>query len=167
MIIQCHWCGNDVEKEIGHINRAKKMGLNLFCSKACFGLNKRTSKQEKVEKKRLYDLMYREKKSEELRAKKREYYKTPAGRAVQKRNRENMKERHREYIKSERYKKWKYEYDQKYHAKYNYGEFWESHLTLKAIEVVIEPEKLEVKIQKGTYNKSQKRKRLWNSMQTI
>jgi hypothetical protein len=167
MRVKCHWCGVEVDKNTGHYNRAKQEGRLLFCSKTCFGLNRRTSKEQKIEAKRLYDIEYRKKNLEKLKAKKEIYYKTEAGRAAQKRNRDKRKEAHKAYIKTASYKQWKYEYDQKYHAKNNYGEFWEASLVLKEIETVIEPEKLEVKIQKGTYNKSQKRKRLWNSMQRI
>lgn len=167
MTIQCHWCGKDIEKKTGHINRAKKMGLNLFCGRVCFGLNRRTTQEDKIEKKRLYDIEYRAKNDAIRRVQQKAYNESPAGRAMQKRNREKFKESHLEYCRTEQYRKWKKAYDEKYHAKYNYGEFWEAALVVKEIEVVIEPEKLEVKIQKGTYNKSQKRKRLWNSMQKI
>jgi ribosomal protein L24E len=167
MIVQCHWCGKDVEKHTGHVNRAKKEGCFLFCNKVCFGLNRRKPKteDEKREIKRLYDIEYRKKNNNRIKSRMQKYNASPAGRAMQKRNREKFKESHKEYIKQPKYRVYKKDYDQKYCAKKNYGEFWESSLVLKEIEQVIEPEKAELKIQKGTYNKSQKRKRLWNSMQ--
>lgn len=163
--VKCGHCGCEVEKESGHINRANKLGLKLFCNKACFGLYHRTTKEQKVALKRQYDIKYRKKNSERITERTKAYEKTPAGRAMQKRNREKFKQSHLEYCRTEEYKKWKHEYDQKHVAKKMYGELWESHLVLKEVEKIIEPEKLECKVQKGTYNKSQKRKRLWNSMQ--
>lgn len=156
-----------MEKSTGHVNRAKKLGLFLFCGRVCFGLNRRTTKEQKIEAKRLYDIEYRAKNTERIEARRKAYEKSPAGRAMQKRNREKFKQSHLEYCRTEEYRKYKRDYDQKHKAKGKYGEFWEAALVLKDIEEIIEPEKHEVKIQNGLLNKSQKRKRLWNSMQKI
>jgi len=164
--IICEQCGQSFKKERAHVNRARKLGFRLFCDRNCAGLARRVERsvEEKKEMKRLYDIEYR-KDNQILKLKKAEYYKSPSGRAVQKRNRARRKDKHLEYIRTDAYKKWKHEYDQKYQAKKNFGEFWESKLILKQIEKEIEPEIYKVKIERGTYNKSQKRKRLWNSMQ--
>jgi hypothetical protein len=167
MKVTCATCGKKVDKSTGHVNRSLKLGLKFFCNKICFGVSRRVARteEEKIEIKRLYDIEYRKKNNDRIKARMQQYNKSPAGRAMQKRNREKFKNSHLEYCRTEEYKKWKHDYDQKHCAKKNYGEFWESSLIMKEIEKVIEPEKAEVKIQKGTYNKSQKRKRLWNSMQ--
>lgn len=163
--MKCAHCGNDVLKHVGHVNRANKLGMKLFCSKKCFGLDRRISISEKKELKRLYDIEYRNKNKDLLKSKKQAFNKTEAGRAIQKRNRDKRKDKHAEYINRPDYKSWKQQYDKVYRAKKDYGDFWEAQLILKDIEKQIEPERVQIKIQKGTYNKSQKRKRLWNSMQ--
>lgn len=167
MIVTCAHCGNPFDKVTGHVNRARKLGLNIYCNRTCSGLGRRTSKEEKKKVKSDYDRKRRNELADILKEKAKKYNASPAGRAMQKRNRDKFKENHRQYIKSDSYRKWKHEYDQKYHARKNYGEFWEAFIVLKEIDVIIEPEKDECKIQKGTYNKSQKRKRLWNSQQKI
>lgn len=130
-------------------------------------MNRRANrtKDEQKEIKRLYDIQYRERNKDERKAKMKAYNESPAGRAMQKRNREKFKQSHLEYCRTEEYRKYKHDYDQKYVAKKNYGEFWESSLVLKEIEETILPERMDAKIHNGIINKSQKRKRLWNSMQ--
>ena len=95
------------------------------------------------------------------------YNESPAGRAMQKRNREKFKQNHLEYCRTPEYKLYKKQYDKVRVAKQNYGEFFEASIVLNQLDLLILPEKKEAKIQKGTYNKSQKRKRLWNSLQKI
>jgi hypothetical protein len=167
MKVTCEYCGVDIEKATGHVNRARKLGMGLFCDRVCFGLHKRVDRtdEEKKKIKYEYDKKRRAELKDILKQKQKAYNESPAGRAMQKRHREKRKEFHKEYIKSDRYRAWKKNYDEKYHAKKNYGEFFEAAIVLKRIEEVILPEKQESKIQKGTYNKSQKRKRQWNSLQ--
>lgn len=169
MIVNCEHCGKPLEKSTGHVNRARKVGMKLFCNRICFGLNRRVQRttEQKKEIKRLYDIEYRKKNHDYVEARRKAYEKSPAGRAMQKRNREKFKQHHLEYCRTPEYKAWKKNYDKVNHAKYNYGEFWEANLILNEIETVIEPERKETKVQKGTYNKSQKRKRTWNSQQRI
>jgi len=155
--IICQHCGIDCKKSTGHYNRAIKMKANLFCSKLCAGEFRKTTKAEKIEVKRIYDIKYSKENAARIKERGQIYNRTPKGRAVQKRQREKNKESHREYIKSDRYVAWKRDYDQKYHAKNNYGEFWESSLILKEIDKHID--NYEVKLINQTLNKSQKRKR--------
>lgn len=160
MRIVCSHCGCEVEKPTGHVNRARKLGMKMFCSQKCFGLDRRVNRTEEEWKKIKadYDREYRKNNPiKDLKTK--AYNESPRGRAAQKRNREKRKEKHAEYIKSERYRKWKHDYDKKYHAQSNYGEFWEAAILLNEIETILLPQRLEVKIQKGIYNKSQNRKR--------
>ncbi len=163
----CAHCGKPLNKSIGHINRAKKLGLPMYCNRVCFGLGHRVNRTEEQKKKikAEYDKVYRY--TEKSLAAKKAYNQTPAGRAMQKRNREQQKENHRKYIQSEQYRKWKHDYDQQYHAKNNYGDFWEAALVLRKIEEVVLPYKYEIRIQNGILNKSQKRKRQWNSRPKI
>lgn len=168
MKLNCSYCGKENDFKTGAINAARKRGqLVQYCNKTCAGLGRRrnlTIEQKKAEKAN-YDREYRNNNRELLKEKKQIYYQTPSGRAVQKRNRDNRKEQHKAYIKTDRYRKWKHDYDKIYVAKNKYGEFFESGILLNELEIAILPERKEAKIQNGISNKSQKRKRLWNSMQ--
>lgn len=168
MKIVCPQCKKEVDKDTGDVNRSRSIGAPVYCGRICSGLARRNNKtiEQKKEEKRLYDIGYRNgPRRQEILDLRKAYYKTEAGRASSKRNRDNRKQAHLEYIRTDKYRKWKHEYDQVHVAKKEYGELWESHLVLKQIIKEIEPEIKEVKIQKGTYNKSQKRKRAWNSLQ--
>lgn len=170
--MKCPHCGNDLNRKQGYVNRAKKLGVPIYCSKKCSGLARRIERtdEEKKKIKSDYDkarrdgpLKYR------ILEEKRQYAKTPTGRAVQKRQREKeyRKKYQAEFIKKPEYVKWKHDYDQQYHAKNKYGEFWEAALVLRKIEEIVLPEKEQIRIQNGISNKSQKRKRLWNSRPKI
>lgn len=157
----CAYCGKEGDKSSGHINRANKQGLKLFCSRVCFGLNRRVNRTDEEWKKIKadYDKKRRAELKDVIKAKQKAYNESPAGRAMQKRHREKRKEQHAAYIKTEKYRKWKQVYDKTFHAKANYGEFWEAAIILNDIETIVKPQKLEVKIQKGLLNKSTQRKR--------
>jgi hypothetical protein len=62
--VQCSRCGADCEKSNGHINRARKVGAQLYCDKACAGRGRRVERtvEQKKAKKRDYDAQYRAKK---------------------------------------------------------------------------------------------------------
>lgn len=107
----------------------------------------------KKEVKRLYDIEYRRKNLESIKEKKRKYNSSPAGRAMQKRQREKQKSNHLEYCRTEEYRKYKKQYDEKNRAKKMYGEFWEcmilvEKISQKVIELV--PEKGERDKMRGT-----------------
>jgi len=159
MIITCSHCGEDCEKTVGHINRALKLGSLLFCDRICFGLSSRkwNSEAEKKKQKKIYDQKYSKTNKDRIKSRMRTYNSSPAGRAMQKRNREKFKQAHLEYCRTPEYKKWKKDYDLKYRAKKNYGEYWQAFVFLLQIENEIE--KRQVKQQLGLYNKSINRKR--------
>lgn len=167
MKVICPYCRNESEIRTGNVNRAKKLGVPIYCNRTCAGLARRINRtpEEWKQIKAEYDKKRRAELKDILKAKQKAYNESPRGRAMQKRQREKRKELHAQYIKSDRYKEWKKEYDEKYHAKYNYGEFWEAAIALKNVEDEILPDRKQARIQKGTYNKSTKRKRAWNSMQ--
>lgn len=153
----CEYCGKECYKEIGHINRAKKIGLRLYCDRKCFGLSKRITKAEKVQAKRLYDIEYRKRNPEEKKKKAAAYFQRtydPSKAAVVRKKRMPY---HLEYCRTDKYRKWKKKYDKKYRARKDYGDFWESHLLLREIEPHID--KYEAAINNQILNKSQKRKR--------
>lgn len=161
MIIQCNYCGKSVEKETGHVNRAKKLGNGLYCNQRCSGAAKRHGKtiEQLKEEKRLYDIEYRKKNGEYRKQQMIKYNSSPAGRAMQKRNREKFKESHLEYCRTPEYRKWKREYDKKHRSKKEYGEFWESAILLNEIETIIDNRQTKQELQ--LINKSQKRKRAY------
>lgn len=161
--ISCSWCGKQTSYETGHINRAKKNGNKLYCGKECSGFGRRSDKDvaAKKEAKRLYDIAYRAKNKELLKVKKEAYYQTPAGRATQKRNRDKMKECHRQYIKTPEYRAWKREYDRKYLGKKQYGEFWEAYILINDLDREINSRisDYDCRVLNGTLNKRLKRRR--------
>ena len=74
MIITCQHCGKEADKETGHVNRARKNGNKLYCSKKCSADARRMTKAEKVEKKRIYDIEYRKKNASKIKSRREKYY---------------------------------------------------------------------------------------------
>lgn len=172
MITNCSHCKAKIEKLAWMVKKSKAEGNPLYCDRKCAGKAKRTSKEEKVRLKAEYDKRYREANEEYIKERNQKYNETPAGRAMQKRNREKMKESHLAYCRTPKYKKWKHEYDQLHVAKKKYGELWESHLAIKKIQKEIDAR--EVRQINNLHNKTQKRRTQWqqqkrtkSSLQTI
>lgn len=97
------------------VARKARAGLRLFCSKRCFGLDRRKgkTKAQKVAEKRLYDMAYREKNKAMLKAKKAAYFRLtydPVKAAIERKKRMPL---HVAYCRQPRYKAWKRQYDQK------------------------------------------------------
>lgn len=167
----CNNCQGRFEKSAGSINRAKKVGLNIYCSKECSSLGRRLNKSEEQKKldKKQYDAAYRETNKDKIKIKKHEYFKKTYDSAKAAIERKKNMPRHVEYCRRPEYKAKKKNYDILYRAKINYGEFWESALIINEIEKHIDDR--EVRQENNLHNKSQKRKRLWqqlqNSQQTI
>ncbi|MDP9954731.1 hypothetical protein J2X97_000368 [Epilithonimonas hungarica] len=161
MKIICHYCQKEIEKTAGHVNRAKKMGLNLFCNRECAGFSRR-SKLSDIEKKALkaeYDKNYRAENHDSIKKRKADYFKKTYDPAKASVERKKRMPKHIEYCRTEKYKKYKKDYDKKYRAKKNYGDFWECKLLVQ--EISNEYENRKIKEQNQLINKSQKRKRLW------
>lgn len=157
----CPYCNIEFEKANNYVNKAKSINAPLYCSKACSGLARRkeiTQEQFKANKAE-YDKKRRADKAEEIKKQKKEYYKTPSGRATQKRNRNQQKENHLQYCRTPEYREWKRQYDELYNAKLAFGEFAEAALILENICNIVDNREA-VKL-KGTYGKSTKRKRAW------
>lgn len=159
--IICSYCGKEVDKTTGAVNRANKDNLPMFCDRKCSSANKKTSKSEKVENKRLYDIGYRNNNSESLKVKKAIWFKgyyDPIEAAIKRK--ENM-HRHVKYCRQPDYVKKKKEYDRVYRAKKNHGEYWEVALLLLEIqdEVLSRMTRYEIDLESNTLNKSLRRKR--------
>lgn len=127
--VACAHCGRLHEKLPGHVNRARKQGMKLFCGRRCMGLAKRTGKTklQRVKEKRLYDAEYRRKNRALLKEKKAAYFRQtydPAKAAVERKKR---MPRHVEYCRQPKYKAYKREYDRQYRAK-EYGPFAEAYM---------------------------------------
>lgn len=160
--VTCKQCGSEIEKFIGHVNRANKMGMGLFCNRTCFGLNRRKSIEEKKAVKAAYDKkIYNTPERQDARKRyfKKSYENNPEKyRAIRK----AKYPKHLEYLRTPEYKAWKKEYDRNYLAKKDYGAFAEAAILLKELEeylLTIRPDG--IKFQMGITNKTQKRKRLW------
>lgn len=165
----CAHCGNECQKETGHVNRSRKKGSPLFCSRDCSGARRRLNRSadEKKALKAEYDRRRRAELADELRAKKREAYyerlaRDPQGlRAAQKAMRQKRKAAHVEYCRRPEYKVWKREYDRHHRAGKFYGPFAEAFLVLKDLEneIASRATHYEIYSENGTLNKTQRRKR--------
>lgn len=163
MKYKCAHCGKTNDKWAGHVNRARKAGLNLYCNRRCAGLGRRDgkTKAQKREEKRLYDLEYRAKNLAMLKAKKRAYHKLTYDPVEAAKVRKARMPKHVEYCRQPAYKAWKQGYDRKYRAKKYYGPFDEAYLLTMDItnEIKGRTTRHEVKYQNGCTNKAQRRKR--------
>ncbi|TSE11262.1 hypothetical protein [Aquimarina algiphila] len=97
--MNCNHCGKKVNKTQGAINRALREGKPMFCNKQCHWESRRFTTEKKKAIKREYDKEYRKKNFERIKKRNQQYNKTEEGRATQKRNRENRKDKHLEYCR--------------------------------------------------------------------
>ena len=113
-----------------------RSAILLFTATECAGLGRRKNKSEdqKVAEKRQYDMEYRRKNRQLLKAKKRKYFEKTYDPAKAAEERKLKMPRHVEYCRRPEYKAWKQVYDRVYRAKQDYGEFWESFIILTDIE---------------------------------
>jgi hypothetical protein len=164
-LIACKQCGSMVEKFIGAINRAGKINAPLFCGLACAGLHRRKdfTHEQLVERKRIYDLQYREKNLPLLKQKKRAYHQRTYDPVTEAVKRAANMPRHVEYCRQPEYKKWKANYDSKRRAVLMYGDYWDPFLTLMQVEkeVLDRMSKYEIYLSNGTINKRLQRKRAY------
>lgn len=164
----CAHCSKPVTGQApGAINRARKLGARIFCDRTCAGLARRAgkTKAQKVAEKKLYDAQYRQRDPAALKARKAAYFQQtydPAKAAVERKARMAQ---HIEYCRQPAYKAWKRAYDKQYNAKRDFGPFWEAALLLLQIEDEVESRmtRYEVYAANGTLNKTQRRKREYQS----
>ncbi len=161
--VKCAQCGTERRMYVGHVNRAQKNGNRLFCSRECSGVARRKFKsdeQKKAEKK-AYDAEYRVRDVEGRKAKKADYYQRTKDREKEARIRKERMPKHVEYCRRPEYVAWKREYDRQYRAKADYGEYWEAFILALDIrrECLSQMTDTEIRMQNGTFGKSQKRKR--------
>lgn len=161
----CDHCKTEFETEAGRVNRAKRAAAPLYCGKRCSGLGRRLknppTEAERKEAKRLYDAKYRTDKAEELKAKKREYFKRTYDPEVAAVERKKRLPKHLEYCRRPEYRAWKKEYDRAYRAGKEFGEFAEAFLLLQDINGEIEKRasRYDIYLTNGTLNKALMRRR--------
>ena len=127
MIVNCDFCGNKVEKTVGHVNRSKKLNNNIYCDRECSGLGRGMSKKEKIENKRLYDIQYRDKNNKKIANNKKKYYIENKKEIYKKqrkvRDNDESREEHAKYCRQpeqrekEKIRRWKREYGDNYAEK--------------------------------------------------
>ncbi len=167
MTMICPQCSTQFEVRAGHANRAAKTGAPLYCGRVCAGLARRRavplSEAERKEVKRVYDAKRRAEKHDEICAKKLAHYyanheRFKAEHAVY---RARHMSRHVEYCRRLEYREWKKEYDRRYKAGLNFGEFAEAFMLLQDIEneVAARATRYEIYSANGTLNKAQTRRR--------
>ena len=166
--ITCAFCKKEAMVEAGAVNRARKAGLSLYCSRECSALGRRKHKsiaQRRAEK-AAYDEEYRAKNAAMLKAKKAAYFALtydPVTAAV---DRQKTMARHVEYCRQPAYRAYKREYDRHYRAETEYGPFAEAFLALTDLQNEIDARSsdYEIRQQSGTFGKAQKRKRNYESI---
>lgn len=124
--------------------------------------------QDKKEAKRLYDIEYRRNNLELIKDKKRRYNSSPAGRAMQKRNRNKFKSCHNLYCMRDEYRKKKHQYDVLHGAKVRYGEWAECMIIVEQIErevIRLCPDKYERAKFRGVVDRTQAKLALKRSIE--
>lgn len=169
--VTCAQCGEVSFKPVGAVNRANKLGANLYCNRACAGLGRRDpnppSAAEKQAAKAEYDRKRRAELGEVLLAEKRAARQALLAsnpelvRQREKRNRDLSKDRHAEYCRTPEYRKWKAQYDRQHLARKAYGPFAEAALTLRDLEAEVSSRatRTEIYAANGTLNKWTQRRR--------
>lgn len=160
----CGYCGKTIDKPANQINRANKNGSPLYCNRKCYGLNRRsddrTLEQKKLDK-RSYDMEYRAKNKTLLQEKKAKWFQETYDPIKAAEIRKLRMPGHVEYCRQPKYKAYKQQYDAKYRAKTNFGEFWESSILLVNLEKEISSRMdwNEIRALNGILNKKQTRRR--------
>lgn len=164
MQITCAHCGKAAEKSAGAVNRARKVGLSLYCDRTCAGLGRRNppkSIEQKKAEKRAYDAARREALADQIKAAKRDYHQRTYDPVKAAAVRKLRMPYHVEYCRRPEYREWKREYDRAYSANKEYGEFAECFLLVMDIraECLSRMTDYEIRLEKGTLNKRQQRRR--------
>lgn len=167
MKIRCPYCGKKVDLPENRVNRAKRDGLNIYCSRRCSGFGRRVhkSKAQKASEKAEYDRKYRKDNRDWILFRKAfdfvwDYQANPEKyRAIRRQRREI----HNEYCRQPQYRRYKKQYDEKYRANKLYGEFGECFLLVKKIDSIID--KRMSRQDRNCHNKAKKREKLWKNLQ--
>ena len=161
--ISCARCGRFALKASGSVNRSEAKGAPLYCGRECSGAAKRkglTDAQKRANK-AAYDAQYRAKNASVLKTKKAAHYAANVDRAKEAATRKARMPKHVEYCRRPEYRRWKVEYDKKYHARKGFGDFGEAAIVLNELEAEISARAtwVEIRTANGTLNKHQQRRR--------
>ena len=163
MRVECANCGLVFDCLAGHFNRSKSRGARLFCSQKCSGIGRRKNRSDAEKKtiKAAYDKEYRAKNAEMLKAKKAEYHRKTYDPERAAEERKRRAPYHAEYCRRPEYRDWKSEYDRKYRAGKQYGDWAECFLLTQDIrsECLSVQTDYEIRLAAGTLNKQLQRKR--------
>lgn len=159
--ITCPHCRKRAKKESGAVNRARKNGCPVYCSRRCSGLARRV-KRSRAERRRLkaeYDANRRVALADVIREKKREYFQrtyTPEkGRAYRKHRTFDHTAYCRRYYADPARKAAKVEYDKWRRAERQAGEYAECMVLLNELrkEIIKQmPDKYERMKARGYYD---------------
>lgn len=163
VLIRCPVCSATVSKATGVVNRSRRLGSPVYCGRVCSGLARRDvrDKADKVAAKAAYDAAYREKNREMLKAKKAAHYAATVDREKERAVRKARMPQHIEYCRRPQYRKWKAQYDRKYRATKEFGEFGEAAIVLFDLqaEILSRATRYEIYLANGTLNKKLNRRR--------
>ncbi len=161
--IACPHCGDHVSKSVGAINRARRIGAPIYCSRECAGIARRRhrTKAQMIAAKRLYDIEYRRTNRSLIKVKQAERHKRTYDPVKAARERKKRMPRHVEYCRQPEYKRWKSQYDRKYRALKSFGPFAEAFLVLTELDKQITARitDYEARKENDTLNKIQQRRR--------
>lgn len=159
----CAHCHVIAWKEARDINRAAKAGLRVYCSRECSGLGRRKNKtlEQKRAEKAAYDAEFRRLNRDRLKAEKAAWYQRTADREKERVYRKANMARHVEYCRRPEYRAQKAAYDQRRRDQMNFGDFAEAAAVLRDLEAEIttRASRYEIYMERGTINKSLRRKR--------
>lgn len=164
MLFICPQCFCKTNKPVGHINRSAKRGAPVYCGRECAGLARRgpeKSMEQRKAEKSAYDTRRRIDHGERIRAQKRAHHKATYDPVKAAEYRQKRMPYHVEYCRRPEYVAWKSEYDRKYRAEKEFGEFAECFLLIQDIrsECLSQQTDYEIRLSKGGIAKSQQRKR--------
>lgn len=162
MKITCPHCGKTAEKEPNAVNRARREGNRIYCSRRCSSLGRRKHVPKAVKRllKKLYDAEYRTKNLAWIKAKKAAYFQRTYDPEKARIERKKRAAAHAEYCRQPEYRRWKSDYDRK-RRDAAYGPFAEAarlciDLSRATREVMTDEE---IRQANDTFNKTQRRRR--------
>ena len=163
MEISCPTCGSTAQKEAGGVNRSRRKGSPVYCSKDCASEARRLHKsdQQKRAEKAKYDADYRAKNQDRLKIKSAEYHRKNYDPEKARAYRKTRMHKHVEYCRKPEYRAKKAQYDKTYRAVKQYGEYAECFLIFREIEreCLSRKTRYELDLENGRLGKTQKRRR--------
>lgn len=166
--IECGHCGKVAMKASSAVNRARRDGMTIYCSRECSGLGRRkgkTAAQIKAEKK-AYDAARRIALADQIKAAKAAYHKRTYDPAKAAEYRKQRMPSHIEYCRRPEYREWKKGYDRQYRAQKHYGDYADCFLLVMDIrdECLAQQTDYEIRFAKGGVAKTQQRRREYDRL---